>query len=88
MKKKIDVTSNKGKVKNLDIPATLGSAPVTQIGYDYITRDANSGDDFDEFGQTVFVIYVEEAHNCDGAFEDILIKKQKRVQNNISFFSP
>ena len=32
MKKKIDVTSNKGKVKNLDIPATLGSAPVTQIG--------------------------------------------------------
>lgn len=32
MKKKIDVTSNKGKVKNLDIPATLGGAPVTQIG--------------------------------------------------------
>ena len=68
---KIDVTSNKGKVKNLDIPATLGGAPVTQIGYDYITRDANSRDDFDEFGQTVFGIYVEEAHNCDGAFEDI-----------------
>lgn len=75
-------------MKNLDIPATLGGAPVTQIGYDYITRDANSGDGFDEFGQTVFGIYVEEAHNCDGAFEDILIKKQKRVQNNISFFSP
>ena len=81
MKKKIDVTSNKGKVKNLDIPATLGGAPVTQIGYDYITRDANSGDDFDEFGQTVFVIYVEEAHNCDGAFEDIhSITKLKTVR--------
>ena len=36
--------------------------PVTQIGYDYITRDANSRDDFAEFGQTVFGIYVEEAH--------------------------
>lgn len=66
---KITVDSNKGKVKSLTIPNVLGGAPVTRISYDYLTR--NSNDEDCEFGQTIFGEYVEEAHGCDGSFEDI-----------------
>ena len=68
---KITIDQNKGMVKSLTIPDTLGGSPVTRIGYDYITRDSKSPDDYCEFGQTIFGEYVEEAHGCDGSFNDI-----------------
>ena len=68
----VKVNSKKGSTKTLKFPSKIKGRKVTKLGW---TEDM--GED-NEFYRTIFGIWVEEAHDCDGYMYS-LRKTQKLI---------